>query len=114
MSSINRCVLVGRLTRDPELRVTPSGVSVCNMTLAVDRRPKGDGSKEADFIDCVLFSQTAEASAKYLSKGKLAAVEGRIQQRSFETKDGQNRKVFEVICDNVQFLSPREDGGERE
>ena len=105
--SLNRVCIIGRLTRQPELRVSPSGVSVTSFTLAVDRRPDASGNKEADFIDIVLFSKLAEITTKYCDKGKLVAVEGRIQTRSFETKDGQKRKVFEIIGDNVQFLSPK-------
>ncbi len=108
MAGINSVVLIGRLARDPELRVTPNGVSVANITLAVDRPPGKDGSKQADFIDCVLFGQTADATCKYLSKGKMAAVEGRIQVRSYETKGGDRRKAVEVVANNIQFLSPRE------
>lgn len=108
MASVNSVVLVGRLTRDPELRVTPNGNSVTTITLAVDRRPGPDGSKEADFIDCVLFGQTAEVTSRFCSKGKLVAVEGRIQTRTYETKDGQKRKVVEVFCQSIHFLSPKE------
>lgn len=107
MSSINSVVLVGRLTRAPELRITPTGVSVATVTLAVDRRPSGDGSKEADFVDVVFFSKLAEIVCKYQDKGSMIGVEGRIQTRSFETKDGQKRKVFEIVADNVQFLTPK-------
>jgi single-strand DNA-binding protein len=104
---LNRVVLIGRLTRQPELRVTPSGVSVTTVTLAVDRRPNQAGQKEADFIDVVMFGKLAEVTSKYMDKGRLVAVEGRLQTRSFETKDGQKRKVFEVVGDNIQFLTPR-------
>jgi single-strand DNA-binding protein len=101
---LNRVVLIGRLTRQPELRITPNSISVTTVTLAVDRRP---GQKEADFIDVVLFGKLAEITCKFLDKGRLVAVEGRIQTRTFETKEGQKRKVFEVLADNIQFLSPR-------
>lgn len=104
---LNRVVLIGRLTRQPELRVTPNAVSVTTITLAVDRRPNQAGQKEADFIDVVLFGKLAEITSKYLDKGRLVAVEGRIQTRTFETKDGQKRKVFEVVADNIQFLTPK-------
>jgi single-strand DNA-binding protein len=107
MSSINSVVLVGRLTRAPELRITPTGVSVATVTLAVDRRPNQAGEKEADFIDIVLFGRLAEIVSKYQDKGSMIGVEGRIQTRSFETKDRQKRKVFEIIADNVQFLTPK-------
>lgn len=105
--SINRVCIIGRLTRQPELRVSPNGVSVTTFTLAVDRRPDKSGQKEADFIDIVVFGNTAEAICRHLDKGSLVAVEGRIQTRSYETKDGQRRKVFEIIGDNVQFLTPK-------
>lgn len=108
MASVNSVVLIGRLTRDVELRMTPNGVSVTTITLAVDRRQSQDGSKEADFIDCVLFGQTAEATCKYCGKGKMVAVEGRIQVRQYEDKDGNKRKAVEVVAHNVQFLSPKE------
>ncbi len=111
---LNRVVLIGRLTRNPELRVTPSGTSVTNFTLAVDRRPDQSGKKEADFIDVVLFGKLAEIAAKYCDKGKLVAVEGHIQTRSFETKDGQKKKVFEVVGDNVQFLTPKKKDEEQQ
>jgi single-strand DNA-binding protein len=111
MSNINRVCLVGRLGRQPELRVTPNGVSVANFSIAVDRRPNKDGSKETDWIDIVVFSQTAEACSKYLDKGSMVGIEGRLQVRTWETKDtGEKRKAVEVIADNVQFLTPK---GER-
>jgi len=108
MASINSVVLIGRLTRDVELRITPSGVSVAKITLAVDRVPGRDGSKETDFIDCVLFGKTAEVTSDYCGKGKLVGVQGRIQVRNWEANDGSKHKSVEVICDNIQFLSPRE------
>ncbi len=109
---LNRVVLIGRLTRDPELRYTPSGVAVANFTLAVDRNFKNaQGEREADFIPCVVYRQLAELCANYLSKGKLAAVDGRIQIRSYDGQDGQKRWVTEVIAENVRFLSPKEGGG---
>lgn len=104
---LNRVVLIGRLTKQPELRITPSSVSVTTFTLAVDRRPNQAGQREADFIDVVVFGKLAETVCKYMDKGRLVAVEGRLQTRSFETKDGQKRKAVEVIADNIQFLTPR-------
>ncbi len=105
--SLNRWCGIGRLTRQPELRVTPNtGTQVTNFTLAVDRPPK-DGQKTADFLDCVCFGKTAENLCKYMDKGKQVAVEGRLQSRVWETKDGSKRKTTEVIVDHVQFLSPR-------
>ena len=109
---MNRVVLIGRLTRDPELRYSPSGVAVTNFTLAIDRKFKNaQGEKETDFIPCVVFRQSAELCANYLAKGKLAAVDGRIQVRSYNDKDGQKRWVTEIVADDVRFLSPKEGGG---
>lgn len=106
---LNRIVLIGRLTRDPELRYTPNGVAVASFTLAVDRTYKNaQGEKETDFIPCVVFRQLAELCANYLAKGRLAAIDGRIQVRSYEGQDGQRRWVTEVVGDNVRFLSPKE------
>ena len=106
---LNRIVLIGRLTRDPSLRYTNSGLAVCSMNLAVDRKFKNAaGEKETDFIDIVAWRQLGENCANYLSKGKLAAVEGSMQIRSYEVKDGNKRRVAEVLADSVQFLSPRE------
>ena len=106
---LNRIVLIGRLTRDPSLRYTNSGLAVCSMNLAVDRKFKNAaGEKETDFIDIVAWRQLGENCANYLSKGKLAAVEGSLQIRSYEDKDGNRRRVAEVLADSVQFLSPRE------
>lgn len=104
---LNRVVLIGRLVRRPELRITPNGTSVTTVTLAVDRRPGSNGQKETDFIDVVMFGKIADVTCKYLDKGRLVAVEGRLQTRSYETKEGQRRKVVEVVADNIQFLSPR-------
>ena len=104
---LNRIILIGRLTKQPELRVTPGGLSVATFTLAVDRRPTQSGQKEADFIDVVVFGKLAEITCKYLDKGRQVAVEGRLQTRVYDTKDGQRRKVWEVIGDNVQFLGSK-------
>lgn len=108
---LNRVVLIGRLTRDPELRFTQSGIAVCTFSLAVDRNFKSaNGERETDFIDIVVWRQQGENCANYLSKGKLAAVDGQLRTRTYETQDGQKRKVYEVVADNVRFLSPK-DGG---
>ncbi|EHP0513633.1 single-stranded DNA-binding protein [Staphylococcus pseudintermedius] len=107
---LNRVVLVGRLTKDPELRTTQSGVDVCNFTLAVNRIFKSkDGEQQADFINCIAFRKTAENVNNYLSKGSLAGVDGRLQSRSYENQEGRRVYVTEVICDNVQFLDPKND-----
>ena len=106
---INRVVLVGRLTRDPELRKTTSGNSVCTFTVALDNRMKNpDGSKGTSFIPCTAFTTTAETVSKFARKGLLVGVEGRLNQRSFVRQDGSKGSVLEVICDNVQFLEKRE------
>jgi single-strand DNA-binding protein len=108
--SLNRAILIGRLTRRPELRITPSSVSVTTFTLAVDRPPTKDGAKETDFLDCVAFGRIAENTCKYMDKGRLVAVDGRLQRRLWEAKDGQKRHAVEVIADNVQFLDkPKSD-----
>ncbi len=111
--ALNRVVLIGRLTRDPELKYTPSGLPVANFTLAVDRNqaPNAQGEKETDFIPCVAWRQQAEFAANYLGKGRLVAVEGRIQVRKWQGQDGQTRWATDVICDRVQGLDrPRQDG----
>ncbi|WP_239700255.1 single-stranded DNA-binding protein [Mammaliicoccus sp. D-M17] len=105
---INRVVLVGRLTKDPEYRVTPAGVQVATFTLAVNRAFKNaKGEQEADFINCVVFRKPAENVNNYLKKGNLAGVEGRLQSRSYENNEGKRVYVTEVVCDSVQFLEPR-------
>lgn len=102
---LNRIILIGRLTRDPELRYTPAGVAVTQFTLAVDRNFTGqNGEKEADFIPVVTWRQLAETCANYLRKGRLTAVEGRIQVRNYENNEGKRIYVTEVIADNVRFL----------
>lgn len=105
---LNRIVLIGRLTRDPELRYTQNGVAVASFTLAVNRNYKNaQGEQEADFIDIVVWRGQAETCANHLSKGRLVAVEGRLQVRSYEASDGQRRKVAEVVADSVRFLEKK-------
>lgn len=103
---MNRVVLIGRLTKDPELKFTPgSGNAVATFNIAVDRRmPNKDGVREADFIPIVVWGKQAESTANYMSKGKLIGVSGRIQTRSYEAKDGGRRYVTEVVADEIQFL----------
>lgn len=102
---INRVILVGRLTKDPELKYTPSGVAVTQFTLAVDRPfTNQSGEREADFIPVVVWRQLAETCANYLRKGRLTGVEGRIQVRSYENNEGKRVYVTEVVTDNVRFL----------
>ncbi len=109
---INRVVLVGRLTRDPELRYTPNGVAVANFTLAVNRTfSNQQGERDADFINCVVWRKPAENVANFLNKGSLAGVEGRIQTRSYDNNEGRRVFVTEVVADSVQFLEPRGNKG---
>lgn len=109
---LNRVILIGRLTRDPELRYTPSGVATTSFTLAVDRQFKTGGEKEADFIPVVTWRQLAETCANYLRKGRLTAIEGRIQVRNYDNNEGKRVYVTEVIADNVRFLE-RGEGGQQ-
>ncbi|CAC6034086.1 Single-stranded DNA-binding protein, phage associated [Staphylococcus aureus] len=105
---LNRAVLVGRLTKDPELRSAPNGVNVGTFTLAVNRTfTNAQGEREADFINVVVFKKQAENVKNYLSKGSLAGVDGRLQTRNYENKDGQRVFVTEVVADSVQFLEPK-------
>ncbi|QGF21750.1 single-stranded DNA binding protein [Bacillus phage vB_BcM_Sam112] len=112
---MNRVILVGRLTKDPDLKYTPNGVAVAAFTLAVNRAfSNQQGEREADFINCVIWRKSAENVANYLKKGSLAGVDGRLQTRNYE-QDGQRRYVTEVLAESVQFLEPRNNGaGERQ
>lgn len=102
---LNRIILIGRLTRDPELRYTPNGIPVTSFSLAVERPfVSQSGEKQVDFIDIVVWRKLAETVANHLNKGRLVAVEGRLQVRSYETQEGQKRRVAEVVGDNVRFL----------
>ncbi len=110
---LNHIVIMGRLTRDPELRRTGSGIAVTSFSLAVERdfAPKDGGERETDFIDCVAWRQTGEFVSKYFTKGRMAVVSGRLQIRSWTDKDGNKRRSAEVVADNVYFgESKREDG----
>ncbi|TCP20026.1 single-strand binding protein [Scopulibacillus darangshiensis] len=105
---INRVVLVGRLTKNPELRYTPNGVAVANFTIAVNRPfTNQQGDREADFIQVVVWRRQAENAANYLTKGSLAGVDGRLQTRSFENNEGRRVFMTEVVADSVQFLEPK-------
>src|SRR5450830_1688923 len=101
---LNRVILIGRLTKEPDLRYTPSGTAVAKFTLAVDRRQSKDREKETDFIDIVVWQKQAENCANYLGKGRLVAVDGRLQVRSYEDNQGIRRKAAEVVAENVRFL----------
>lgn len=112
---INRTVLVGRLTADPQLRYTPSGVAVARFTLAVGRTfSNATGEKETDFIQCQVWKKAAENVANFLKKGSLAGVEGRIQTGSYEGTDGKRVYTTEIVADSVQFLEPRNSSGSNE
>ncbi|MDU7762997.1 MAG: single-stranded DNA-binding protein [Enterobacter asburiae] len=105
---INRVILVGRLTKDPEYRQTPNGVSVATFTLAVNRPfTNSQGEREADFINVVVFRRQAENVNNYLSKGTLAGIDGRIQSRNYENNDGHRVFVTEVVADDVQFMDSK-------
>ncbi|EAC6073599.1 single-stranded DNA-binding protein [Listeria monocytogenes] len=105
---MNRVVLVGRLTKDPELRYTPAGVAVATFTLAVNRTfTNQNGEREADFINCVVWRKPAENAANFLKKGSMAGVDGRIQTRNYEDNDGKRVFVTEVVAESVKFLEPR-------
>ena len=111
---LNHITIMGRLTRDPELRRTGSGIAVASFTLAVDRDfgKTENGERETDFIDCVAWRQTGEFVSKYFTKGRMAVVSGRLQIRSWNDKDGNKRRTAEVVADNVYFGdSKRDEGG---
>lgn len=112
-SMINRVVLVGRITKDPVLRKTPNGTSVVSFTIACNRRVPSQG-QDADFINCVAWNKTADFMAQYVKKGALLGVEGGIQTRNYDDKNGKRVYVTEVVCDSVQFLEGKkaaESGG---
>ncbi len=110
---LNRVILIGHLANDPELKYTPSGIAVSTFRVAVSRPfTNAQGEREADFIDIVAWRQTAEFAANYLGKGRLVAVEGRLQVRSYQAQDGSRRRVAEVVCDNLKALNRPKEGGE--
>lgn len=104
---INNVVLVGRMTRDPELRRTGNGTAVTSFTLALDRNYNSSNGQQADFINCVVWNKPAENTAQYCSKGSLVGIEGRLQSRSYQNNQGQTVYVTEVVCSRVQFLDTR-------
>ncbi|MFJ7950360.1 single-stranded DNA-binding protein [Lysinibacillus sp. NPDC096418] len=109
---INRVVLVGRLTKDPELKYTPNGIASCRFTVAVNRTFKGQNNEqEADFISCVAWRKQAENLANFMKKGSLVGLEGRIQTGSYEGQDGKRIYTTDVVADSVQFLEPKATGG---
>lgn len=107
---MNRVILVGNLTRDPELRATASGVSVCTFTIAVNKRisreAQAQGARDAEFINIVVWRGQADNCAKYLSKGKKVGIVGSLQTRTYDAQDGSKRYITEVVADEVEFLSP--------
>jgi len=106
---VNKVVIIGRLTKDPELKFTPgSGTAVATFTVAVDRKFKSEGQPTADFIPVVVWGKQAENTANYMSKGRLIGISGRIQTRSYEAKDGTRRYVTEIVAEEVQFLGGRQ------
>ena len=109
---LNKVIIMGRLGKDPELKRTQSGTAVASFPLAVDRDFKGqNGEKETDWIDVVAWRNTAEFVSKYFTKGRVAAVEGRLQTRKWKDKDGNNRVSVEVVADNVYFGDSKSEGG---
>lgn len=109
---INRVVLVGRLTKSPELRKTQTGTSVCKFTLAVNRRVTGQGQPDADFISCVAWNKTADLMLQYLSKGSLIGIEGRLQTGRFTNNNGETIYTCDVMVDSLQFLDPKKSDGQ--
>jgi single-strand DNA-binding protein len=119
MASFNKVILLGNLTRDPELRHTPAGMAVCNFDLAVNRTyttRSGERKEETCFITVVVWDKQAQTCAEYLAKGRQVLVEGRLQHRSWETQDGQKRTKHEVVAERVQFVGARKEApaGEEE
>ena len=108
---LNKIIIMGRLTRDPELRRTQSGTAVASFALAVDRdyKDQATGERGVDFIDCVAWSHTGEFASRYFSKGRMAVVEGRLQIRDWKDKDGNNRRSAEVVADNIYFGDSKRD-----
>ena len=109
---LNHITIMGRLTRDPELRRTGSGVAVASFTLAVDRdfSPRDGGERETAFIECLAWRQTGECVSKYFTKGRMAVVSGRLQIRAWTDKDGNKRRSAEIVADNVYFGDSRREG----
>lgn len=111
MASLNRVILIGNLTRDPELRVTPSGTPVANFGLAINRKwtnKQGEKVEGVDYINIVVWGRLAELCGDYITKGSPVAIDGRLQSRAWEAEDGSKRSVIEVVAENVQFLSKRQ------
>lgn len=111
---MNHVYLIGNLTRDPEVKSTNAGIKVCNFSIAVNRRMKSNGEQQTDFFNIVAWRQLAELCEKYLSKGKKVAVSGSIQTRTYEAQDGSKRSAFDILADEVEFLSPADKGMHKE
>lgn len=110
---MNKVILIGRLTRDPEIKYTPNQIAVCGFSLAVDRNYKSEGGNvQADFINCVAWRNTAEFVSKYFAKGNKMAAEGSMQTRSYEDKDGNTRYITEVVVDRVEFCESKKSASE--
>ena len=108
---MNKAILIGRLTKDPELRTTPTGRNVCQFSIAVSRNfTNANGEREADFINCVVWDKQAENLVKYQKKGNQIAVEGRIQTRNYDDKDGKKVYVTEILASNISFLDSKGTG----
>jgi single-strand DNA-binding protein len=115
MANINRVVLVGNLTKDPELRHTPSGTAVCSLRIAVNSRRRDESGQWVDkpnYFDVSIFGNQAESSAQYLSKGRPVGIDGRLDWREWEAQDGSKRQAVQIIAESVQFLGGRSDAGD--
>lgn len=106
---MNKVILTGRITKDPELRYTPNGMATLSFSIAVDRQVRNqDGSRQADFINCVAWGQQADFMSRYVHKGNMLAIAGRLQSRSYQGQDGQTRYVTEVVLESVENMTPRD------
>jgi single-strand DNA-binding protein len=116
MANINRVILVGNLTRDPELKTLPSGMAVCSLGMAVNHRRKnqqsGEWTEEPNYFNIEVFGPQGESCARYLAKGRAVAVDGRLRWRQWEAQDGSKRSAVDVVADTVQFIGPRDGAGE--
>lgn len=110
---MNKTLLVGRITKNPELRKTPNGASTVSFTIAVNRKFKQEGQPDADFINCVAWNKTAEFMANYVKQGALLGIEGRIQVRNYKDQSDKTVYVTEVVCDSVQILSQKQENGSK-
>lgn len=110
---MNKLTIIGNLTRDPELRTVGSGISVCDFTVAVNRRRTGEGQQEADFFRVTVWRQLGEICAKYLAKGRKVCVVGPVSVRTYQTQQGETRAQLEVTADDIEFLSPRDQAEEQ-